>query len=143
VYEVSETTAIDAQVAQIHHMMETLLTPPALPEVVAKPVQVITDSTEVTCVYRGGAHLFEDCSANPVSVKYVSNFSKITTHLVTLITLVGRAIKIFHGQMLKINKSHKLHNLAMLLRTIANWRQFQGTLFKTQRILPMIQRQRS
>jgi hypothetical protein len=30
----------------------------------------------VACVYCGGAHLFEDCSANPVSANYVGNFIK-------------------------------------------------------------------
>jgi hypothetical protein len=43
VHEVSETTALAAQVAQIHHMMKALLTRPVLPEVIAEPIQVITD----------------------------------------------------------------------------------------------------
>jgi hypothetical protein len=76
VHEVSETTALAAQVAQIHHMMKALLTRPVLPEVIAEPIQVITDSTEVAYVYCGSAHLFEDCSANHVSINYVRNFGK-------------------------------------------------------------------
>ncbi|KAI5419141.1 hypothetical protein KIW84_043362 [Lathyrus oleraceus] len=35
--------------------------------------QVVTGASEVACVYCGGAHLFEECSANPVSVSYIGN----------------------------------------------------------------------
>ncbi|MCI85401.1 hypothetical protein A2U01_0106680, partial [Trifolium medium] len=54
--EVSETTALAAQVAQIHNMMKTLMLPPALPEAASEPVKVVADSAEVACVYCGGAH---------------------------------------------------------------------------------------
>jgi hypothetical protein len=57
-------------------MMKNLLTPPALPAVASDPVNVISDSTEVACVYCGGAHLYEECPANPVSANYVNNFNK-------------------------------------------------------------------
>jgi hypothetical protein len=57
VHEVSETTALAAQVAQIHNMMKNLLTPPALHAVASEPINVVSDSAEVACVYCGGAHL--------------------------------------------------------------------------------------
>ncbi|MCI39763.1 hypothetical protein A2U01_0060995, partial [Trifolium medium] len=76
IHEVSETTALAAQVAQIHNMMKTLMLPPALPEVALEPVKVVADSAEVACVYCGGTHLFDDCPGNPVSVNYVANFGK-------------------------------------------------------------------
>ncbi|MCI88826.1 hypothetical protein A2U01_0110114, partial [Trifolium medium] len=58
IHEVSETTAIAAQIAQIHNMMKTLMTRPVLPATEAEPVKVVTDSAEVACVYCGGGHLF-------------------------------------------------------------------------------------
>jgi hypothetical protein len=76
VHEVSETTALAAQVAQIHNVMKNLLTPHALPAVASEPVNVVSDSAEVACVYCGGAHLYEECPANPVSANYVNNFNK-------------------------------------------------------------------
>ncbi|MCI46557.1 hypothetical protein A2U01_0067797, partial [Trifolium medium] len=51
IHEVVETTAIAAQVAQIHNMMKTMMLPPALPEVAPEPVKVVADSAEVACVY--------------------------------------------------------------------------------------------
>ncbi|XP_058741908.1 uncharacterized protein LOC131614323 [Vicia villosa] len=70
VHKVTETTALATQVAQIHQMMKNLMTQDTpKPE----PVKVVTNASEVTCVYYGGAHLFEECTANPVSAKYVGN----------------------------------------------------------------------
>ncbi|KAK2450136.1 hypothetical protein QL285_009271 [Trifolium repens] len=76
VHEVCETTTLAAQIALIHNMMKTLLTSPALPTVTAEPVNVVSDSAEVACVYCGGAHLYEEYPANPVSTNYVNNFNK-------------------------------------------------------------------
>ncbi|MCI68125.1 hypothetical protein A2U01_0089384, partial [Trifolium medium] len=53
IHEVSETTAIATQVAQIHNMMKILMLPPSLPEVASEPVKVVADSAEVACVYCG------------------------------------------------------------------------------------------
>jgi hypothetical protein len=36
----------------------------------------VSDSAEVACVYCGGAHLYEECPANPVSANYVNNFTQ-------------------------------------------------------------------
>lgn len=52
-------------------MMKNLLTPPNAPS--AEPVKVVTDASEVTCVYYGDVHLFEECLANLVFVYYVGN----------------------------------------------------------------------
>ncbi|MCI33864.1 hypothetical protein A2U01_0055082, partial [Trifolium medium] len=65
IHEVSETTAFATQIAQIHNMMKTLMTPPVLLATEAEPVKVVTDATEVACVYCGGGHLFADCPGNP------------------------------------------------------------------------------
>ncbi|MCI66364.1 hypothetical protein A2U01_0087622, partial [Trifolium medium] len=76
IHEVSETTALAAQIAHIHNMMKTLMTTPVLPAAEAEPVKAVIDSAEVACVYYGGGHLFADCPGNPVSVNYVANYSK-------------------------------------------------------------------
>ncbi|CAL5191263.1 unnamed protein product [Lathyrus oleraceus] len=70
VHEVTETTVLAAQVAQIHKMMKNMMTTEVTK---SDPVKVVTGASEVTCVYYGGAQLFEECSANPVSVNYVGN----------------------------------------------------------------------
>ncbi|MCI64656.1 hypothetical protein A2U01_0085914, partial [Trifolium medium] len=44
IHEVSETTVLAAQIAQIHNMMKTLMTPPVLPANEAEPVKVVTDT---------------------------------------------------------------------------------------------------
>lgn len=36
-------------------------------------MKVVTVASEVACVYYRGTHLFEECSVNPVFVKYVGN----------------------------------------------------------------------
>ncbi|MCI44634.1 hypothetical protein A2U01_0065873, partial [Trifolium medium] len=64
IHEVSESTALSTQIAQLSNMMKTFMTTPVkAPE----PVKVVTNSAEVACVYCGGGHLFEDCPGNPVS----------------------------------------------------------------------------
>lgn len=70
-HEVTETTILVAQIAQIHQMMKNMMTSHVVPA--AEHVKLVTDASEVACVYCGGAHLFEDCSANPVLVNYVGN----------------------------------------------------------------------
>ncbi|XP_058725922.1 uncharacterized protein LOC131597232 [Vicia villosa] len=70
VHEVTETTLLVAQVVQIHKMMKSLMTPDT-PK--PDPVKVVTDALEVSCVYCGGVHLFEECTVNPVSANYVGN----------------------------------------------------------------------
>lgn len=47
------------------------MTSPGIPA--AEPVKVVIYASEVVCVYCGGAHLFEDCYANLVSINYVGN----------------------------------------------------------------------
>ncbi|MCI87502.1 hypothetical protein A2U01_0108786, partial [Trifolium medium] len=47
IHEVSETTTIAAQIAQIHNMMKTLMTPAVLPATEAEPIKVVTDAAEV------------------------------------------------------------------------------------------------
>ncbi|MCI28269.1 hypothetical protein A2U01_0049469, partial [Trifolium medium] len=76
VLELSESTAISAQIAQLSNMMKHFMATPAKTEDAPEPVQVVADSSVVACVYCGGAHLFEDCSANPVSANYVGNYGK-------------------------------------------------------------------
>ncbi|XP_058741085.1 uncharacterized protein LOC131613431 [Vicia villosa] len=66
VHEVTETTALAAQVAQIHQMMKNLMTK-------LEPVKMVTDASEFSSVYYGGAHLYGECTANPVSTNYVGN----------------------------------------------------------------------
>ncbi|MCI79197.1 hypothetical protein A2U01_0100468, partial [Trifolium medium] len=65
VHEVSETTALASQVAQLSNMIKTFMTTPVKTTAEPEPVKV------VTFVYCGGGHLFEDCPGNPVSVNYV------------------------------------------------------------------------
>ncbi|MCI09221.1 hypothetical protein A2U01_0030304, partial [Trifolium medium] len=76
IHEVSKITALATQIAQIHNMMKTLMTPLVLPTVQAEPVKVVTDDAEVAFVYCDDGHLFADCPGNPVSVNYVANYSK-------------------------------------------------------------------
>lgn len=71
VLEVTETITLVAQVSQIHQMMKNMMTSPET--TTTELVKVVTDASEVVCVYYGGAHMYEDCSANPVSVNYVGN----------------------------------------------------------------------
>lgn len=51
-------------------MMKNLMTP-GTPKL--EPARVVTGASEVACVYYGGAHLFEYCTANPVSTNCVGN----------------------------------------------------------------------
>lgn len=46
-------------------MTEIVLTP--FNATIVGPVNIVTNATEVTCVYYGGVHLFEECSVNYVS----------------------------------------------------------------------------
>lgn len=70
VHEVTDNSAMAAQLAQIHQMMKTMMSPESSK---AELVKIVTDSSAIACVYCGGAHLFEECLANPVSVNYVGN----------------------------------------------------------------------
>lgn len=70
-HEVAETIILADQIAQIHQMMKNMMTSLVVP--LDEPVKDVTYASKVACVYNGGAHIFEDCSANPISVKYVSN----------------------------------------------------------------------
>lgn len=71
VHEVTQTTVLDAHVTQIHKMRKNMMTNSDTP--VVNPVKVVTNINVVSCVYRGGAHLFEECSGNPIFVNYVDN----------------------------------------------------------------------
>ncbi|PNY16242.1 hypothetical protein L195_g012957 [Trifolium pratense] len=70
VHEVSETTALSAQIAQLGNMMKTFMTTP-VKTLEPEPIKVVTDSAEVARVYCGGGYLFEDCLGNPVSINYI------------------------------------------------------------------------
>ncbi|XP_050878277.1 uncharacterized protein LOC127082090 [Lathyrus oleraceus] len=70
VHEVTKTTTFVAQVAQIHKMMKNLMT---LEMTKLEPIKVVTNASAVSCMYYGGARLFEECSTNLVFVNYVSN----------------------------------------------------------------------
>ncbi|KAI5413879.1 hypothetical protein KIW84_058135 [Lathyrus oleraceus] len=71
VHEVTETTIFAAQIAQLNQMMKNVMNSHVMP--IDEPVKVVNDTSEVACFYCGGARLFEDCFANPVSVNYVGN----------------------------------------------------------------------
>lgn len=71
VNKVTKTTTFSTKVAQIHQMIKNMLTSPEVPS--SGPVKVVTDLSEVAYLYCGGVHLFEYCSANPVSVNYAGN----------------------------------------------------------------------
>ncbi|XP_050915692.1 uncharacterized protein LOC127130771 [Lathyrus oleraceus] len=71
VHEVAETTALASQIAQLNQMMKNMMTSSVMQ--VAEPVKVMTDTSEVVCVYCIGSHLFEDNYDNPVSINYVGN----------------------------------------------------------------------
>lgn len=77
VHEIATTMTLNAQVAQIHQMMKNMMTSPEVPA--SEPTKVVTDTLEVSCVYYGGDHLFEDFSANPISMNYVGN-NKYNNH---------------------------------------------------------------
>ncbi|KAI5446822.1 hypothetical protein KIW84_014600 [Lathyrus oleraceus] len=66
VHEVIETITLATQVAQIHQMMKNMMTSKVTK---FEPVKVVTDASEVACVCCGDAHLFEECSTNPVYVR--------------------------------------------------------------------------
>lgn len=42
-------------------------------ELARKPVKVVTEASEVACVYYGGAHFFDVYFVNPVSINYIGN----------------------------------------------------------------------
>lgn len=68
-HEVTETITLAAQVAQIHQMMKSMMISFDTPT--SKPYKVVIDVNVSACVYCGGAHLFGECSNNPVFVNYV------------------------------------------------------------------------
>lgn len=55
VHEVTETTTLAAQLAQIHKMMKNLMTPEVT---MLEPANMVSDVSTVACVYCGGAHIF-------------------------------------------------------------------------------------
>lgn len=71
VHEVTDTTSLDAQVAQIHQIMKNMITSSNTP--VVEPIKVVIDVNYVACVYCMGALLFEYWLVNHVFVNYVGN----------------------------------------------------------------------
>lgn len=68
-------------------MMKNMMTSHVMPA--TEPAMVVADTSEVVCVYYGGAHLFEDCSANLVHLTMLVTTS-ITTPTTTLTTLLAQ-----------------------------------------------------
>lgn len=81
VNEVTKTITLVSQVAQIHTKMKNMLTPSDVP--VVDLVKVVTNDVEVAYVYCGGAHLFEECSANPISMNYVGSNKSNNSYIIT------------------------------------------------------------
>ncbi|KAI5400569.1 hypothetical protein KIW84_065451 [Lathyrus oleraceus] len=69
--EVTKTTSLATQVSQINQMVKNMFMSPDV--LVVEPFKVVTDTSEVACVYCEGDYLFEDCSTNLVSMNYVEN----------------------------------------------------------------------
>ncbi|KAH9770702.1 hypothetical protein KPL71_012459 [Citrus sinensis] len=66
VHNIDALTALSAQVTSLTNMMKVMTTAPASINLVA----------EISCVYCGEEHLFDNCPGNPTSVNYVGIFNK-------------------------------------------------------------------
>ncbi|WJX63440.1 hypothetical protein P8452_48327 [Trifolium repens] len=72
--EVNVNAALVAQVAKLTHMLGTICTSPSNSTI--KPTHVVSDpSPFISCVYCGGAHLYEECPSNPISMNHMQNFN--------------------------------------------------------------------
>ncbi|KAH9667508.1 hypothetical protein KPL70_021064 [Citrus sinensis] len=66
VHNVDVLTALSAQVTSLINMVKAITTAPA----------TVNQVAEISCVYCGGGHLFDNCPGNPTSVNYVDNFNR-------------------------------------------------------------------
>ena len=59
----------------------------------------IKQVADISCMYCGEKHLFDNCLGNPASVNYVGNFNyrTRTIHILILTTLDGSNTQTFHG----------------------------------------------
>ncbi|KAI5420976.1 hypothetical protein KIW84_044719 [Lathyrus oleraceus] len=110
-HEVTKMISLITHVAQIHQMIKNMMT---LEVTKPEPVKVVTNTSEVACVYYGGAHKFEEYSTNPVSFNYVER-TNIKTLTVTLTIQVGAITPISYGVITKINQSLKQLNYHNIL----------------------------
>ena len=65
VHNINAITALSAQVTSLTNMIKAMTSAPAAVKQVA----------ELSCVYYGEEHDFDNCSGNPASVNYVGNFN--------------------------------------------------------------------
>ena len=66
VHNIDAITALSAQVTSLTNMVKTMTSAPATGKQV----------TELSCVYCGEEHDFDNCPGNPVSVNYVGDFNR-------------------------------------------------------------------
>ena len=59
-------TTLSAQVTSLKNMVRTTTTAPA----------TVNQVAEVSCVYCGEGHLYDNCPRNSASVNYVGNFNR-------------------------------------------------------------------
>ena len=65
VHNIDAITTLSAQVTSLTNIVKSMTTIPAIVKQVA----------ELSCVYYGEEHLFDNCPGNPTSVNYVGNFN--------------------------------------------------------------------
>ena len=66
VHNVDALIALSAQVASLTKMVKAMTTAPA----------TVNQISNVSCVYCGEGHLFDNCPGNLISVNYVGNFNR-------------------------------------------------------------------
>ena len=65
IHNVDRFTALSAQVTSLTNMVKAMTTTPA----------TVNQVAEVSRVYSGERHLFDNCPGNPASINYVGNFN--------------------------------------------------------------------
>ena len=66
VHNVDTLTAVSAQVTSLTRMVKAMTTAPA----------TVNQISDMSCIYCGEGHLFDNCPGNPTSVNYVGNFNR-------------------------------------------------------------------
>jgi len=66
VHNIDAITALSAQVTSLTNMVKAMTSAPA----------VVKQVVELSCVYCGEEHDFDNCPRNPASVNYVGNFNR-------------------------------------------------------------------
>ena len=66
VHNINAITALSAQVTSLTNMIKAITTTPT----------TVKQVTELSCVYCGEDHDFDNCLGNPASVNYVGNFNR-------------------------------------------------------------------